>query len=472
MSTLETYSVNLNNYLDQYLSYLRAPITRLETQKSDLEIKSAIFSDLSTKLQALEDVLDGLSGTGTSSVLRMKTATSSDDSLVTAIATSDAAPGAHTVFVTQLAKAHSVASNRYDQSSTTLSQAQSGTKTFSISVGDETYDVSVTISAGESDQTVLSNIASAINEATGGEVVASCIMDTPSTCKLSIRSGSSGTAGKMTFTDTDSLLGTLGVTNASQATDTVGGYIYADLGSNELDALLTIDGINVISSSNVIDNALGGFSITLLGEQEVGETSTTITVSVDVESIKSEIEEFLTAYNEAFAYLVEKTRVDSTTYERGLLSGDFPYVSLRSSMRQKMNAYVGDSSFDYHALSQIGITSSRSGNFTISDESLLEEVISSDPDALENLFSAAGGIAVGLAGLLSGYTDPVGTISTSRDAITSRINLIDDRIERQEKYMELREKDLRRRYAALQEALYTLEMTKQVTASFSSLLGF
>jgi flagellar hook-associated protein 2 len=471
MSSLESYSVSLNNYLTQSLYYLQAPLTALRSQRSSLEVKRAVFTDLGAKLKALEDAADALSGVGTSSVLRAKDVTSSREAVVTSVATSEAAPGAHTVFVTQLARAHTVVSDRYTQEGTALSQSQSGTKTFSITVGGETYDVSVEIADGESDQTVLTNIASAIRDATDLKVTASAVMDTPSTAKLSIRSGSMGTAGAMSFVDTDGLLASLGVTNQSEATDTAGGYVYADLGGNELDAMLTVDGINVISSTNVVSSVITGLSITLLAEQQAGDTPVTLTVSVATESIKSEIETFLEAYNDAFSYLMAKTHVDGVTYERGLLSGDFPYTSLRMNMRQAMSSLIGGSAADYNALSQIGITSNRSGAFSISDEDLLEEVLLSDPNAVHDLLGSENGVAAALASLISGYTSPGGTISVSQDGIDSRVDVIDDRIVRQEKNLSLREQELRRQYAELQDALDTLEMMTAMTNSFSNLVG-
>jgi flagellar hook-associated protein 2 len=471
MSGLSVSLISLDDYLAQYLYYVRQPITQLESQRSELEVKSAVFTDLRDKLDSLEDALDRISSIGTSSAFRSKVVTSSAEDLVTATATSVAVPGTHTVFVTQLARSHTVVSNRYDQEATTLSQSQAGTKTFSITVGDETYDISVEIAGGETDATVLANIAAAINDAADGDVMASFVMDTPTTGKISIRSGSTGTAGSMTFTDTDGLLAALGVTNASEATDTVGGYVYADLGGNELDALLNVDGINIVSSTNVLENVVGGLTLTLRAEQDVGDTPVTLTVETDVEGARVAVEDFLTAYNEVFSYLVEKTRVDGVTYDRGVLSGDFPYVSLRLSMRGSMNTFVAGTEYQYNALSQVGITSDRAGNFSITDSSLLEGIIASDPESLENLFASDGGIATTLVSLLSGYTDPGGTISNSKDGLSARIELIDQKIERQEKYVEIRERDLRDQYAALQEALYSLQLTSSLTSSFSSLLG-
>jgi flagellar hook-associated protein 2 len=470
MSSIGTFSISLNDYLNQYLSYLREPVTRLSSQRSQLEVKYGVFNDLDARLSNLVDILESFTSTGTSSVFRSKTVASSQENIITATATAGAAQGSHSIFVTQLAKAHTVVSDRYGREGTSISQSHSGTKTFSITVNGETYDASIEISAGQTDATVLANVASAINEATDGQVSASRMGDTPSTCKLSLRSGSTGSAGEMAFTDTDGLLTGLGVTNATQATDTVGGYVYADLGSNELDALLTVNGVNVISSDNVVDDVIEGLAITLLGKQEMGDTPVSLSVATDVENITSKIQEFLDIYNEAYAYVAAKTQVDGTTYERGLLAGDFPYVSLRSNMRLAMSSYVTGLS-DYSALSQIGIESSRSGHFTIADPSLLEEAIAADPQVLEAIFASESGIGVRLESLLSGYTAPDGTISSGKEAIHSRIHVIEERIERQEALISLKEKDLRRQYAALQEVLYSLQMTESLTTRFSTLVG-
>jgi len=51
MSSSSIPSISLNDYLSAYLTYLQAPITTLETKKSDLEVKLAIFSDLKEKLE-------------------------------------------------------------------------------------------------------------------------------------------------------------------------------------------------------------------------------------------------------------------------------------------------------------------------------------------------------------------------------------------------------------------------------------
>jgi flagellar hook-associated protein 2 len=468
---ISTVSTQLTTYLNQSIAQLQTPITTLKNDKTALQTKTAVFTDLKTKLEALKTAAAALSGTGSLSAFGLKSTVSSNTGVVTCEATSAAVSCAHTVFVTQLAKAHAVVSDRYDQDATSLSAANAGTKSFSISVGENTYQVSVTIAAGDSNETVLSKIAAAINDATDGKVAASMVVDTPTTAKLSVRSVSSGTVGKMTFVDTGGLLGAMGVTNQSQATNTAGGYVYADLGNNELDAMATVDGVQIISSDNTLDQVVEGLTINLLSAQKDGDSPVGLTVSIDLEAIKAKVKSFLTAYNEAFSYLVTKTKVDATTYTRAVLSGEYSYVSLRLNMRAIMSSNVGTASEAYRALSQIGITSDRAGSFSVSDEALLSDAISSGLDSMQSLFASGGGVASGLSALLDGYVEPTGTITTSKEGISTRMEFINRSIEREQKFATLRERQLREEFGRLQEALYSLQASQQLADSFSAIVG-
>lgn len=463
-------SINLNDYLNQGLYYLQSRLNILKTQQSDLRTKYGIFNDLRSKLQTLSEAAEPFLASGSSSVFRLMKVDSSDASVVTAIATGSAVEGAHSIHVSQMARAHTVVSNRYDRDTTTLSTSYQGVKTFSITIGAETYDISVTITSGESNQTVLRNIATAINSATGGKAMGSSLSDTPTTCRLSIASGGTGTENKMVFTDTDGLLAALGVTNPSQATDTVGGYIYADLGGNELDAKLTVDGISVIATSNVVDDVIEGVTIRLLAEQDESASPVLLSVSTDVEGIKTKIMDFLNAYNDAYSYLISKTSVDASTYERGALAGDYAYTSLRTSMRQAMNVVVSGAS-SYTALSQIGIGSDRSGQFSITNSSLLDQALTEALDDVELLFSGENGIAAQIESILETYEGAGGTISSSQNALNSRIEALGRSISRQEKEIMLREASLRKQFSALQEMLYALQESQAVADMYSQLLG-
>jgi flagellar hook-associated protein 2 len=275
----------------------------------------------------------------------------------------------------------------------------------------------------------------------------------------------------MTFVDTSGLLGAMGVTNQSQATNTAGGYVYADLGNNELDAVATVDGVQIISSDNTLDQAVEGLTINLLSAQKDGDNPVGLTISTDLEGIKAKVNSFLTAYNDAFSYLVTKTKVDATTYTRAVLSGEYSYVSLRLDMRAIMSSNVGTSSAASRSLSQIGITSDREGKFSVTDGGLLGSAISSGLDSMQSLFGSTNGIASSLSAMLNGYVQPAGTITTSKEGITTKMAFLNKSIERQQKYATLRERQLRAEFGRYQEALYSLQASQQLADNFSAIVG-
>lgn len=472
MSVLQrVYSAELVQFLNVYLQSSRQRITQLENRRDALEVKASVYTDLKSKLSTLRSIAEEMAGTDALSVFGAKTTTTSNSDVLTATAGAGAVAMTHIIHVEQLARAHSVISNRYASSDADLSDSYAGTKAFTITVDGNDYNVSVTIESGDTNEDAITKIASAINDVTDIPVRATKIDDTASTSKLYIASSETGTENKMTFTDTDGLLAALGVTNDSEATDTVGGYIYADLEGNELDAILTLDGISIIRSSNTVSDILTGVTLELHTEQEVGE-EVTLNVSVDTETIKSKVEEFLDAYNEAFQYLVSKVSVDSTTYVRGDLAGDFPYINLWHNMRTTLAGSVSSvEGGTYSSLSQIGITSSTAGTFSISDADDFEEALANHLDAVEDLFNSADGVAVQLEDLLDDYTAASGIIWTSKDGVNSQIELLGDRIDRLEIVQSMREEQLVKQYGALQEASYLQQVVLQILNGMSSWLA-
>lgn len=473
MSILEgVYTAELAQYLDVYLARERGRISDLQVQRDSLDLKSSIYTDLRSKLSALRGLAEELSGTGTSSVFGAKTTASSKSTVLSATAGAGAVEMVHTIFVEQLARAHAVLSDRYTSSGTDLSGGYAGTQHFTITVDGTDYEVSVEIGSGDTNEDVLADIASAINDVADVPVRATKIDDTSSTSKLYITSSETGTENKITFTDTDGLLGALGVTNGSEATDTVGGYIYADQGGDELDAKLTVDGISIVRSTNSISDVLAGVTLELLAEQESGDGDVSLTISVDTDTIKAKVEEFLSAFNDAYEYISAKIAVDSSTYERGILAGDSPYVNLWQNMRTVLAGSVSSvEGGTYSGLSQIGISSSAGGTFSISDADEFVEALTGHLDAVEDLFSSADGVALGLEDLLDDYTSASGIIWTSKSSIGSKIEVLDDRIDRMEAIKDMKEEQLISQYGELQKAVYLQQSLQTMIASMSSWWG-
>ena len=67
------------------------------------------------------------------------------------------------------------------------------------------------------------------------------------------------------------------------------------------DATLLIDGVQITSASNTVDDVIAGITLNLLNENDT--TTVTLNVDRDIDSIKSNIEDFVSKYNEAINYI-------------------------------------------------------------------------------------------------------------------------------------------------------------------------
>ena len=97
----------------------RRPITRLEGKRGDLQTLNAVYSDLKSKLVTLRSIAQDLAET-IDSPLAARSVASSDEDVVMASATSATALGSHQIFVSQLAKHHTMVSDRFTSSDNSI----------------------------------------------------------------------------------------------------------------------------------------------------------------------------------------------------------------------------------------------------------------------------------------------------------------------------------------------------------------
>ncbi len=134
ISSLGTGSgLDLNSLIDQLVAAERAPVeNRLNLKEADLQAKLSAFGNLKGAVSSLQDSLKGMTKLGTD-----RSATSSDDTVLTATAQSTALVGEYSVQVSDdhLATAHSLASKAYESSTSVV-----GTGTLTIDFGTTEYD--------------------------------------------------------------------------------------------------------------------------------------------------------------------------------------------------------------------------------------------------------------------------------------------------------------------------------------------
>lgn len=468
-------SAELVQFLDLFMAQHRQKITDVQKQKDDLGLRTAIFNDLKSKLNDLKRKAEDIAGVGSLSPFQAKQVANSDESVLRVTASNSAETGAHEISVQQVARPHTVLSNQYSRDGIELSTQFSGSQSFGIVVDGTIHTVNVDITAGATNDVVLDEIAQAINATADLPAGAARIRDTDGTARLTINSSETGGANSMQFVDTSFFLGMLsqmGIMNGTEADETNGGYVYADLGGGELDAKLTMNGIAIQRGSNTLTDIIGGVTIDILRAQEATEAPTAIDISADTEAVKASVQEFLDSYNDAYAYLSEKVKIDQTTYERGDLAGDFTYKSLWQQMRSTLgNAVTMTDPEDPNSLGMIGISAGRDGVFTITDETKLFEFVASDPEALAEIFNDTTGIGSRVDSLLDRFVSIDGVIENSKDSVESKMDAFDRRLaalERQEQFMEER---LIEQYGAIQEAANLTAAFQQALGSIAGFLG-
>jgi flagellar hook-associated protein 2 len=263
----------------------KTQLTSLESQDTTISNLGTLFSNLSNDMSSLTD-LQG--------ILAQKEGSSSDTSVLElTAASSSATAGTHTVVVNNLAQT----SSGYLDSITNASDALSGSMT--VQLGNGTTE-NVVIGAGSAANTIytgsgkntLADIASAINSANLG-LTANVLADS-SGSRLSLVSGTSGAAGKLT------VVSSLTDPNNVTTPDPTGTLNY-NLGVDGKDASLVIDGVPLTSASNTVSNLIPGVTFQLLAPspEESGNTLQPVQVVIanDNSGVESTVNQFVTDYN-------------------------------------------------------------------------------------------------------------------------------------------------------------------------------
>jgi len=465
-------SINLINggldvlsIVDSLIEVERTPITRLQQNAESFQDRIAAYRTFNTKLLALKTCVGSLLFHGedvplnmpagyddrfSASLFALRKATSSDEAVVVATAGKGPTTGNFSVTVSRLAKSNAYASNNF--ASSTAVQTQTGSLVIQDGAGDP-----VTIAIDSSNNT-LEGIKCAINAA-GAGCSATILNDgSAQPYRLVITSDGSGTANALTITNN--------LTEGAGAAVSLAESVAAQ------DAALTINGVDITSSSNTVTGAVEG--VTFLLRSESG--SATVQIDHDTDAIAAGIQDLITKYNDVVSYITSQSRYNSATRSAGILSGDFTLRQAQMELVTTITQSIESGYESVKVLAQAGITLSNSGLLSL-DESELREQLASNFDATAHLLLSdaldAAGNTVSLAPLLhqrlANLTDSIeGPIHRATDAIEKNIQRINEQVEQMELRLEARRELLTAQYARADEALRQLTVLQ---SSMSSLMN-
>jgi len=154
------------------------------------------------------------------------------------------------------------------------------------------------------------------------------------------------------------------------------------------DASLTVDGVEITSKDNSIEDSLPGVTLDLKKADE--DTTVTLSVARDLTAVTDKIQSFVTAYNAVASYISEQQTYDSSDETTGgALFGDGTLSSIQSDLSSILVKSVSGVSSDFSILGLVGIHLDNEGQLSI-DSDELNGFLKTNFNDIQQLFSADG----------------------------------------------------------------------------------
>jgi flagellar hook-associated protein 2 len=423
--------IDTDAVITQLMALERAPQARLKLKETSLQARQSALTDVATRLRSLQTAVKDLSSITTWA--ETQSLDVSDATKVAGRRLSGSAPGAHTLNVTQLARA--------EQHSFTFAPG-AGT----LNVGGTPID----ISADDDGQ----DVADKINASPGAPVYAVFVKDPQGVAAND----------RLVFTRKETgELTQLSITGPAWATSGA-----VTLG---VDAKYTVDGGTEKSShSNVVTAAVPGLELTL---KAAG--STTITVgppAPDPEAVKTKVQAFVDQYNSTIDFirgkLAEKKVPNATTEadaRKGVLSNDSQLTGILRDLRNMVaDKLTGLGAGQITSFGDIGVSTgvasggkssadAIAGKLTLDTTKLTEALTNKRLDVKAFLTDRDEGIAAKLTGLLDPFARSDGAVDARAKQTGSEIDGIDDQIAAMEERLTAKSDRLRAQFAAMEAAM-------------------
>lgn len=317
-------------------------------------------------------------------------------SYFTATADSNATAGNHTVSVSALASPQrsqssiGAGSTVITDSSTSLGLSSSTNLYLTVNGGTAT---TIDLSSDDS----LDGIAESINSANLG-ITANVVYIDDTTGYQLVVTGESGTDNAFTLTSDETSILDFGVISGQQATD----------------AVLTVDGLTLTRSSNQIDDAIPGVTLSLLATTD---SAGKLGLSRDVSQVKTNVQALVTAYNDLMSIMKDaadpKSKVD---LYGATLVGDSVVNTIKAQVRSMFVDNSSSPSGDLTALRDLGITIQSNGEMKLEASTLDTALTESFSDVVTLL---SNNIANGT------YVTSATTAGIAGDSIVTLTSLLD-----------------------------------------------
>lgn len=439
--------LDIESIVSSLMAVEQKPLTLINTQKTAYESKLSAYGTMKSALTSFQTAVSALS---TSAKFNAQTATSANTAVFTATANGNATVGDYAITVSQLAKSQKIAMDGLPNTTDVV-----GTGTLTISFGmytpavvspatpasftpnaDKT-DLNITI---DSSNNTLAGVRDAINAANGS--VSATIVNDGTSNRLVITSKDTGEVNSLKITVADDDGNSTNASGLSRLAYDPLAAVGAGKNMTQMqeakNAILDIDGIPVVKSSNTITNAIDGITLNLLKTSESLPVS--LAVATDQAKIKESVTAFVDAYNKINDTMRTLTKYDESGKSSGKLLGDATARSVISKIKAVITQTV-DTGGSIKSLTDIGVSFQRDGKLAL-DANKLSTAVTEHFSEIATLFSTsakatdpqvsfvgstrntkAGTYAVNVSQLGTSTTNAMGTINGVA-AVGSNFNLV------------------------------------------------
>lgn len=211
-------------------------------------------------------------------------------------------------------------------------------------------------------------------------------------------------------------------------------------------AEININGIDVISSNNKIENVVDGLSLNL-GSQLKNDDTITVAVTRDDSVAIKAVNDFVKSYNSLLDTIKKQTSFDVENQTSSALTGDSLVRRVESQMRSALNSAVGDG--DIRTLGDLGIkTDFKTGKLEIDDDKL-SKAVSENLGSVTAFLSGENGLGKQIDKTANEYLKSGGFISNATDSINQNIKMLKTQYETMSERIDNKMESYRRQFNQL-----------------------
>ncbi|MBR9925515.1 MAG: flagellar filament capping protein FliD [Gammaproteobacteria bacterium] len=434
--------LDLNGLLGQLKEAEQAKLEPIAEQIQSEDAKISAYGKLQSALEQFQSSAEALNKPSSFESLT----TNVGGSAVGAVSSNEAQPGQYEVQVGQLATASSLVTERLETADESI---VTGEQSLSFALADGAMDP-ITIADGSS----LEDMRDAINQQSDGRLSASIINDGEG-FRLTVNSTETGADASIESTNFSSILA--GDVQISEAQVVQAGQ----------DAEFSVNGIDIVSSSNQVEGAIQGITLNL---SEAGATST-VSVEQDSDAIREQVTAFVGDFNTLKDTITSLTAYDAETGQAAGLNADAATRAVERELRQTISSVVGGDGFS--VLSDVGISLQVDGKLAI-DEDQLDSIVANQPDQLASFFagdSEEGGMAGQITASLESLVGTGGRLENAVESSERRFAALEDRFATTENRIEQTVERYRTQFQAMDGMVAQMNQTSAYLTQQFAMLG-